>query len=110
VVGAFYDEVEATMLFVALLKWQTGMTKEQRDGVLMRRSKWDYPAGINLIGEYWPQAENAAVVSIFETDDLKAIMELRITWGYAFEIDVVPAVTIEDGLRMGGEILSASTA
>ena len=98
------------MLFVMILKWQPGLSKEQRDGVLIRRAQWNYPEGVTLIGEYWPQVEDAAVVSIFETSDHKALMEIGFAWGDAFNIQVSPAVRVEDGLRMGAEILGASTA
>jgi hypothetical protein len=98
------------MLFVMILKWQSGLSKEQRDSVLMRRAQWNYPEGVTLIGEYWPQVEDAAVVSIFETNDHKAIMEIGFAWGDAFNIQVAPAVNFEDGLKMGAEILGAGSA
>jgi hypothetical protein len=97
------------MLFVMILKWQSGLSKEQRDGVLMRRAQWNYPEGVRLIGEYWPQVEDAAVVSIFETNDHKSLMEISLAWGDAFNISVSPAVSVEDGLRMGAEILGAGS-
>ena len=50
------------MLFVMTLKWQPGLTREQRDGALMRRSQWQYPQGVKLHGEYWPASESVAVV------------------------------------------------
>jgi hypothetical protein len=89
------------MLFVMTLKWQPGLTREMRDGALMRRAQWQYPAGVKLYGEYWPSSENVAVVSIFETDDHGALMEIGLTWGDVFQLEVSPAVSAEDGLRLG---------
>lgn len=98
------------MLFVMTLKWQTGLTRDQRDGALMRRSQWQYPQGVKLCGEYWPSAESIAVVSIFETDDHGALMEIGFTWGDVFQIEIAPAVTAEDGLRLGPEVLARRQA
>jgi hypothetical protein len=39
------------MLFVMALKWQAGLTRGQRDGVLARRAPWGYPQGASLVGE-----------------------------------------------------------
>jgi hypothetical protein len=93
------------MLFVMTVKWQPGLTREQRDGALQRRSKWNYPEGVNLIGEFWPSSENLAVVSIFETNDPAALLEIEFTWGDVFQIEVTPAVTATDGLRLGPEAM-----
>ena len=46
-----------------------------------------------------------AVVSIFETEDYSAIMELGLTWGDVFEIACEPACTPEQGLQWGLAIL-----
>ena len=94
------------MLFVMTLKWQPGLTREQRDGALMRRAQWQYPAGVNLIGEYWPSSESVAVVSIFEADDHGALMEIGFTWGDTFQIEMCPAVSAEMGLRLGPEAMA----
>lgn len=98
------------MLFVMTLKWQPGLTRDQRDGALMRRSQWQYPPSVKVHGEYWPSSENVAVVSIFETDDHGALMEFGFTWGDVFQIDVTPAVTAEEGLRLGPEVLARRQA
>jgi len=94
------------MLFVMTLKWQPGLTRERRDGALQRRSQWNYPDGVNLIGEFWPTSENLAVVSAFETNDPAALMEIGFTWGDVFQIEVAPAVTATDGLQLGPEAMS----
>lgn len=93
------------MLFVMTLKWQPGLTREQRDGALQRRAQWNYPEGVNLIGEFWPSSETLAVVSVFETSDPSALLEIGFTWGDVFQIEVAPAVTATDGLRLGPEAM-----
>ena len=94
------------MLFVMTLKWQPGLSRDQRDGALGRRAQWDYPRGVKLVGEYWPSSESVAVVSIFETDDHSALMEIGFTWGDMFQIEITPAVSAEEGLRVGPEVMS----
>ena len=44
------------------------------------------------------------VVSIFSTDDVAAIMEFEFEWSDVFDIDVSPALSAEDGLRIGADV------
>jgi len=98
------------MLFVMTMKWQPGLTRDQRDSALMRRAQWQYPEGVRVLGEYWPSSESVAVVSIFETDDHGALMEIGLTWGDIFQMEVSPAVTAEDGLRLGAAAMGRRPA
>jgi hypothetical protein len=93
------------MDYVMLLRWKQGMSREQRDGALIHRAGWKYPAGVDVIAEYWPAAEDPAVVSIFRTSDFEALMEIEFTWGDTFDITVFPAVSAADGLKIGPEVL-----
>ena len=97
------------VLYVMTMEWQPGLTREQRDGALIRRSQWTYPDGVTVRGEYWPASEHTAVVSIFETDDYGSIMEIALTWSDVFQIDTTPAITAEDGLRVGAEAMGRRT-
>jgi hypothetical protein len=94
------------MLFVMALKWQSGLTREQRDGALGRRAGWKYPDGVKLIGEHWPISEGLAVVSIFETDEPAALLEIGVTWGDVFQIEITPALSADEGLKMGPDVLA----
>lgn len=93
------------MDYVMLLRWKQGLTRDQRDGALMHRAGWKYPSGLDVLAEYWPAAEDPAVVSIFRTDDFGALMEIEFTWGDTFDITVLPATSAEDGLKLGPEVL-----
>ncbi len=92
------------MDYVAMLRFRSSTTGAERDAALMRRAAWEYPAGIRLIAEYWPLTSDVQVVSIFSTDDIAAVMELNFEWNDAFDIDVIPAVSAEEGLRIGPEV------
>ena len=92
------------MDYVALLTFRASAPATERDAGLIRRAGWEYPAGIKLIAEYWPVSSAVQVVSIFSTEDPAAILELEFQWNDIFDIDVSPAVSAEDGLRIGPEV------
>lgn len=89
------------MLFVALLK-VTGGTPEER---IARRAQWQYPEGTRPVAEYWLQAAELAVISVFEADSNAAVMALTMAWSDVFDITVVPAVTGEQGLELAKQMM-----
>ena len=89
------------MLYIALLK-PTASTPIERIG---RRLQWDYPEGIKLVAEYWLQAADPDVVSIFEADSVAPIMAVTAEWGDVFDITVVPAVTLEEGVALAQQMM-----
>ena len=92
------------MDYVALLRYRSSASSEERDAALVRRTAWKYPAGVTVIAEHWLMSSDVAVVTIFSTDDVTAIMEVEFEWSDVFDIDVSPAVSAEDGLRLGPEV------
>lgn len=94
------------MDYVALLSFRSSVTAAERDAALARRAAWQYPAGIRVTAEYWPMSSDVQVVSIFNTDDIAAVMEFQFEWNDVFDIDVLPAVSAEDGLRIGPDVFS----
>jgi hypothetical protein len=90
--------------YVALLSFRSSVSGAERDGALMRRTVWQYPEGIRLIAEYWPTASAVQVVSIFSADSFDNVMELVFEWNDVFDIDIHPAVSAEEGLRIGPEV------
>jgi hypothetical protein len=90
------------------LNWKSGLTQEQMDGSLARRAGWKYPDGVKLVAEAWPMSPAPAVVSIFETDDISTIMQITFAWGDVFDISVYPAVSAEEGLRIGAAAMAAA--
>jgi hypothetical protein len=92
------------MDYVALLRYRSSVAGAERDAALMRRTTWEYPDGIQLIAEYWPLSGDVQVISIFSTDSIAALLELEFEWSDVFDIDVSPAVSAEEGLRIGPEV------
>ena len=97
------------MDYVMLLRWKQGLTREQRDGALMNRAGWKYPAGAEVVAEYWPAAEDPAVVSIFRTDDYGVMMEIAdYAQRHAVDFDLASAETLrENALQMRAAALKA---
>jgi Domain of unknown function (DUF3303) len=93
------------MLYLMTMQFQDGLTRDERDGALVRRAQWEPPSDANVIGEYWTASEDPAVVVVFEADSMGPIFEIGVTWGDVFKINVSPAMTAEDGLKIGPEIL-----
>jgi len=93
------------MDYVMLFSWKQGLTRDQRDGALMHRAGWNFPSGVKVIAEYWPAAEDPAVVVIFQTDDYAPLMEIALTWGDTFDITTLPAISAEDGLKVGPDAM-----
>lgn len=95
-----------TVDYVAFLSFRSSVSGADRDAALGRRAAWQYPAGITVIAEYWPQSASVQVVSIFSAADFAAVMELTLQWNDVFDIDIHPAVSAEQGLALGGEIFA----
>lgn len=92
------------MDYVALLRFRGSVPSAERDKALARRATWQYPAGVTLIAEYWPALSGTTVVSIFSTESFDSIFEFELEWGDVFDIDISPAVSHEDGLRIGADV------
>jgi hypothetical protein len=92
------------MDYVALLRFRPNVSAAERDQALMRRAAWNYPEGLRLIAEYWPLSEEVQVVSIFSAESFAPVMELDFEWNDVFDISVSPAISAEEGLRIGPEV------
>ena len=92
------------MDYVALLRFRSSVSAGDRDAALARRTAWKYPKGVRVTAEYWPMSDDVQVVSIFSTDDIASIWEFEAEWNDVFDIDVSPAVSAEQGLRIGPEV------
>jgi hypothetical protein len=92
------------MDYVARLTFRSSVGGAERDAALMRRAGWEYPAGLQVIAEYWPMADDVQVVAIFSSDDVAAIWELEAEWSDVFDIDISPAISATDGLRIGPDV------
>jgi hypothetical protein len=92
------------MEFVALLKFRPSVPAAERDAALMRRAGWQYPDGLKVISEYWPLSGEYQVVTVFSVETIAPIMEVEFEWDDVFDMTVTPAVSAEEGLRIGPEV------
>jgi len=49
-------------------------------------------------------SSDVQVISVFSTDSVAALLELEFEWSDVFDIDISPAVSAEEGLRIGPEV------
>jgi hypothetical protein len=92
------------MEFVALLKFRPSVPAAERDAALMRRAGWQYPDGLKVIAEYWPLSGEYQVVTLFSAESVAPLMEVEFEWDDVFDMTVTPAVSADEGLRIGPEI------
>jgi hypothetical protein len=92
------------VLFVALLTVRPGATLQER---VARRLQWQYPEGINVVGEYWLETESPRLIVIMEVQSTAPFGQIRMDWGDMFEIEVFPAVTGEEGMEMVRQAMSS---
>ena len=92
------------MEYVAFLRFRESVSAADRDAALMRRASWKYPDGVREIAEYWPLSADYQVVTVFSADSFAPIMEVEFEWNDVFDISVFPAVSAEEGLRVGPEV------
>jgi hypothetical protein len=69
----------------------------------VRRAEWQWPEGLNVVGEYWLQTPDPIVVSIVEADQIAPMMAATADWDDVFSVRIVPAVSAEEGLRIASE-------
>ena len=92
------------MDYVGLLKFRESVSAAERDAGLMRRAAWKYPEGIRVIAEYWPADTDVSVVTIFSAEDYASIMEIVFEWNDIFDIKVYPAISADEGLKIGPDV------
>jgi hypothetical protein len=99
-----FRRLEVLVEYVAFLRFRQSTSSADRDGALMRRASWQYPDGVKVISEYWPLSGEYQVVTVFAADSFASIMEIVQEWNDVFDTWVFPAVSAEEGLRVGPEV------
>ena len=94
------------MLYAFVANYHPGLTEEQRDRGLARRAQWKYPDGVKPVAEFWSFGNAPLVYSVFEADDATAIYRVAADWDDVFDIDIVPVMTAEEGLKTGPGVIA----
>jgi hypothetical protein len=84
------------MLFVALLKALPGFIQQRVD----QRLEWEQPEGTKVVGEYWLQTADPAVVVVCEATHISQLWALFNPWNNFFDISIYPAVSAEEGMAL----------
>ena len=92
------------MLVIAMGKVKAGTLQER----LARRAEWQYPEGMRVVAEYWPQGGEYAVITIAEADSALPVLSAIVPWSDVFDFTVTPVVTAEEGLRAAQQMLKAA--
>ena len=92
------------MEFVALLRFRPSVPAAERDAALMRRAGWQFPDGLKVVAEYWPLSGEYQVVTVFSAETIAPIMEVEFEWDDVFDMTVTPAISADEGLRIGPEV------
>ena len=90
-------------MFVVLLKTHPGVNFQEGAA---RRLQWQYPEGLNVVGEYWLATDSPRVVAIAEAESMAPFELIRAQWADLFEIDVFPALTAEQGMELLRQAMS----
>lgn len=98
------------MLFISILTAKPGLAPEQSQEGLRRRLQWTPPEGIKILGEYWLQGAPGRVIAISEASSPGPIMMVNAAWGDIFDIEVIPAVTAEEGLKLAEPMLQMAAS
>lgn len=91
------------MLFVSLLTSKPGSVFQEN---LAKRLQWEYPAGVQVVAEYWLETESPRVISVVEAENADAFGQIRMDWNEAFEIEIFPAITAEHGMDLARQAMS----
>lgn len=94
------------MDFIGFLRNRPSISAEQRDNALSRRASWQYPEGITVIAEYWPMSAEYQVVTIFSAATFAPVLELVFEWNDVFDLSIFPAVSAEEGLKIGPDVFA----
>jgi hypothetical protein len=101
-------EGKPVMTIIGLFHWKPDLSHEKVLECLGRRLTYKEPEGADMLFEYWPSGlgdNTPAVVAGYEMSDFAPIMELELFWGEYFDITMLPAVSAEDGIKLGADAM-----
>ena len=72
--------------------------------------QWKLPEGIKILGEYWLQEAPGRVIVISEADGPAPLFQINLQWADLFDIEVIPAITAQEGLKLAEQSLQQAAA
>lgn len=101
------------MTIIGLFYWKPDLPHEKIMECLGRRFDYKEPEGADMLFEYWPSGlgdTTPAVVAGYEMADFGPIMEIELFWGEYFDITMLPAISAEDGIKLGADTMQRIAA
>ncbi|MDQ7842804.1 MAG: DUF3303 family protein [Armatimonadota bacterium] len=92
------------MLVIAFGKAKAGTVQER----LARRAQWQYPPGLRVVAEYWPQGGDYNVIVIAEADSAVSLLAATAPWSDLYDFTIAPVITAEEGLRVAPQFMKAA--
>jgi hypothetical protein len=87
------------MKFVALWSLKPDADQAKLAEIMGRRAEYEFPEGVEVLGEYWSVGGPPQVISIFDADNAVALSVNSVVWMDALTVEVFPVVTWEEGLE-----------
>ncbi len=96
------------MTILGLFYWRPGIPHEKALEALTKRAQYGLPEGVSTVFEYWPAGASPdipAVVGVYEMSDFAPMLETELVWGEYFQMKLLPAVSAEDGMKLGADVM-----
>jgi len=93
---------------LGLFYWRPGITHEKAMEAMAKRAQYELPEGATTVFEYWAAGAGPdipAVVGVYEMADFGPMLETELVWGEYFQMKMLPAVSADDGIKMGADIM-----
>ncbi|MBN2488260.1 MAG: hypothetical protein JXA98_04460 [Methanosarcinaceae archaeon] len=89
------------MMFIDIITWE----QKDNDEVLLRFVKWEYPEGINVIGE-WADLSSCRYVVVYDAENADAYAAGTLPWRYICKFDSFPVREPIDVMRFMAQYTS----
>lgn len=73
---------------------------------LTRHQRWQHPPGLNVIADYYVSG-TPQIVIICEAQDSAPIFALHLEWADLFEVNVHPAMPLDEAITAGLQMLQS---
>ena len=96
------------MRFAQIMTWKSGVAEELRTEWIKRRAEWKPPADVTVLAEFLIPTGGNKVMIIYEAEGkLPQLMAMRAPWMKYFDVDVYPAVAMEEIIQAAPKLLEA---
>lgn len=95
------------MRFAQIMTWKSSVPDELRAEWIKRRVEWKPPEGVELLAEFLIPTGGNQILMIYEGEDLASMIGMRAPWMKYFDVDIYPAVAMDELLKAAPKLLAA---